>query len=258
MSAIIVNADCIDFLRSIPDESAGLVIADPPYNIGFTDRSRVAWDAPRPAAEYLDWCREWTREAARILRPGRMLVVWGTLRGDLSLRYRLDILAASGLVIQNEIIWSYNWGRRKINNFARKHEVAWCASKGADFLFNGDDVRVLKKMQRGGFWAGGAPPDPTTIPTCVWEANNHTTSRDHVTWHPSPKNLLVTERMVRAWSARQELVVDPFTGSGTTAVAAVRSGRRFLGCDAHSEYVHRATARVTASVQTAQLELASS
>lgn len=249
--------DCIEFMRGIASESVGMVLCDPPYNIGYIDAKgdvgNKLWDKPRPIDEYIAWALEWTREAKRILKPNRMLVVWGTLKSEASMRYRLDALPSTGLTPQNEIIWSYNWGGRKKTNFVRKHEVAWCASKGETFLFNGDDplVRVPRKTKKGypSVWKDGLPPTTDTIPTCVWEANNHTGSKDHVRWHPSPKNLMVTERMIRAWTEPGEIVIDPFAGSATTGIAALRSGRVFYGCDTEAEYVRRANERVAAELQ---------
>lgn len=240
------NSDCIQFLGTLDDESAGLVIADPPYNIGF-DGGR-GWDRKRPEAEWVDWCMGWTRECARVLRPGRMLVVWGTLKGsDQFMRYKIavddDDELGKLLVPENEIVWSYNWGGRSKRNFARKHEYAWCWRKeGADLLFNADDVRVERKMKVNprdgkGFSRG-------TIPTCVWEKNNHTTSRDFCGWHPTTKNIKLLQRMVRAWTNVGDLVIDPFSGSGSTAIAALREGRRFAGSEIDGEYVRMATERI--------------
>lgn len=240
------QADCLDFLGSLGDGEAGLVIADPPYNIGF-DGGR-GWDRPRPESEWVDWCVEWTRECARILAPGRMLVVWGTLRGgNQFLRYRLavddDPELAGLLVPENEIVWSYNWGGRSRRNFARKHEYAWCWRRaGADLLFHADDVRVARKMPRNP--RDGKVFSKGTIPTCVWERNNHTMSSDFCGWHPTTKNIDLLRRMVRAWTNEDDLVVDPFSGSGSTAIAALREGRRFAGSELDGEYVDRATERI--------------
>lgn len=242
----IAHQDCMEFLAGLPDASAGLVIADPPYNIGF-DGGR-GWDKVRPEGEWVEWCLSWTAECARILRPGRMLVVWGTLKGgNQFMRYKIavdDDPGLSGLLVpENEIVWSYNWGGRSKRNFARKHEYAWCWRKaGADLLFHADDVRVERKMKvnprDGKAFAKG------TIPTCVWERNNHTTSADFCGWHPTTKNIGLLQRMVRAWSDAGDLVVDPFSGSGSTAIAALREGRRFAGSEIDGEYVRMSEERI--------------
>lgn len=240
------NMDCIDFMRTMPDESVGLVIADPPYNIGF-DGGR-GWDEKLPESEWVDWCLSWTREATRILMPGRMLVVWGTMKGgNQFIRYKLavddDEELGRLLAPENEIVWSYNWGGRSKRNFARKHEYAWCWRKaGADLLFNADDVRVERKMKVNP--RDGKAFESGTIPTCVWERNNHTTSKDFCGWHPTTKNIDLLRRMVRAWTNEGDLVVDPFSGSGSTAIAAIREGRTFSGSEKDGEYMAKSLERI--------------
>ena len=238
--------DCLDFLRRQPDESAGLIIADPPYNIGF-DGGR-GWDEKRPEVEWIDWCLSWTRECARVLKPGRMLVVWGTLKGSNQfMKYKIavdeDATLSTSLIPENEIIWSYNWGGRSKRNFARKHEYAWCWHKtGDELLFNADDVRVERKMRVNP--RDKKPFVKGTIPTCVWEKNNHTTSDDFCGWHPTTKNIELLRRMIRAWTNEGDLVIDPFSGSGSTAIAALREERRFAGSELDRDYATKSLARI--------------
>ena len=210
----IKNEDCIEYLKSVPSNSVDLILTDPPYNIGVDGGK--GWDSKKGGQwetenEYLLWCKKWTDECVRVLKPKRMLIVWGTLKTDTFLKYKLDVLNSyPDMVGQQEIIWGYNWGGRIKHNFARKHEYAWCYSKGKEFLFNADDVRVERKMKsdmnkskkllqeykdRYKEEHDGKEPskkeiskhkkekiepqitlDKGTIPTCVWEKNNHTTS----------------------------------------------------------------------------------
>ena len=239
-------ADCMDFLPRLADESAGLVIADPPYNIAFDGGK--GWDRRRPEQEWIDWCLTWARECARVLIPGRMLVVWGTLKdSNQFLKYKIavdeDAELSALLVPENEIVWSYNWGGRSKTNFARKHEYAWCWRKaGAPLLFNADDVRVERKVTHS--LRTGEEYGEGTIPTCVWEKNNHTMAADFCGWHPTTKNIELLERMVLAWTNEGDLVVDPFSGSGSTAIAALRHDRRFAGCEISPEYAEKSLERI--------------
>ena len=144
---MIHNLDCLEFFKMIPDESVDLVLTDPPYFIGFDDGK--GWDSQwKDEDEYLAWCDKWTAECVRVLKPNRMFVVWGTLKTDTFIKYKLKLSSNSELVSQNEIVWSYNWGGRSKSNFARKHEYAWCYSKGKDFLFNDKDIRVERKLKK--------------------------------------------------------------------------------------------------------------
>lgn len=234
--------DCMELFHSMDDESVDLVIADPPYFIGYDGGK--GWDSKwNSEVEYLSWCMQWTAECIRVLKPNRMLVVWGTLKTDAFLRYKLLLSDRESVTSQNEIIWSYNWGGRSKANFARKHELAWCFSKGRDFLFNADAVRIERKVKKN--LRTGQPHEKGTIPTCVWEKNNHTTSKDFVNWHPTTKNLDVLGRIIRAYTNEDDLVFDPFMGSGSTAVAAIRSQRRYLGSEIDPVYHEKAMQRLS-------------
>ena len=230
---MIHNLDCLDFFKMIPDESVDLVLTDPPYFIGFDDGK--GWDSQwKDEDEYLAWCDKWTAECVRVLKPNRMFVVWGTLKTDTFIKYKLKLSSNSELVSQNEIIWSYNWGGRSKSNFARKHEYAWCYSKGKDFLFNDKEVRVERKLKKN--IRTGKPYEQGAIPTCIWEKNNHTTSKDYVGWHPTVKNLQILERIIRAYTNPGDEVLDCFMGSGSTAIAAMRCNREYTGTELNEEY----------------------
>jgi len=234
--------DCLEYLSSINDNSVDLVLTDPPYFIGFDGGK--GWDSQwKSDQEYLDWCNLWTKECVRVLKPNRMILVWGTLKTDIFLRYKLEILNnIEDLYPQNEIIWSYNWGGRTKKNFARKHEYAWSYSKGKEFLFNADAVRVERKlkinMRTGKAFAKG------TIPTCVWEKNNHTCSKDAINWHPTTKPVEILDRIIRAYTNPGDTVLDIFMGSGSTAVACLESNRQYIGCEKDPEYFDKLQKRI--------------
>lgn len=238
----ISHQDCLDYLKTVPDESMDMVLTDPPYFIGFD--AGKGWDRQwKSEREYLDWCKKWTDECIRVLKPNRMMIVWGTLKTDTFLRYRLECLSANpSMTAQQEIIWSYNWGGRTKKNFARKHEYAWCFSKGKDFLFNAEAVKVERRVKRS--FRSGEVMETGTIPTSVWEVNNHTKSKDFVNWHPTTKNLFVLDRMIRAYTNPGDTVLDIFMGSASTAVAAYRAGRNAVGCEANDEYYAALTERL--------------
>lgn len=240
----IANADALLWLSNIPDNSIDYINVDPPYFIGFDGGK--GWDSNfNSEKEYLSWCHLWTAELSRVLKPGRMLSVWGTLKTDTFLKYKLDVLNSTELTPQTEIIWSYNWGGRTKKNFARKHEYVWNYSKGEEFLFNADDVRVERKMPTNP--RTGQKFTKGTIPTAVWEKNNHTGSNDFVNWHPTTKNIDLLERMIKAYSNPGDTVLDCFSGSGSLAVAAKRTGRKFVGCEVDREYYEKSLERVALS-----------
>lgn len=240
-SVSIALMDCLQYLSTIPDSSVDLALVDPPYYIGFDGGK--GWDSQwKSEDDYLAWCKQWTDELVRVLKPNRMLLVWGTLKTDTFLKYKLMLSAYEELFAQTEIIWSYNWGGRTKKNFARKHEYVWCYSKGEEFLFNADDVRVARKVAKD--LRTGLPHTKGTIPTAVWTFNNHTTSKDFVNWHPTTKNLEVLDRLIRAYTNPGDTVLDIFMGSASTAVAALRAGRSVIGCENDEDYFNKSILRI--------------
>tara|TARA_R100000951_G_scaffold70749_1_gene59648 strand:- start:1135 stop:1977 length:843 start_codon:yes stop_codon:yes gene_type:complete len=269
---MIENKDCLEYLKTLDDNSVDLVVTDPPYSIGFDGGK--GWDSQwKTEHDYLYWCEEWTSECVRVLKPNRMFIVWGTLKTETFLRYKLQTTDNHAVLTpQNEIIWGYNWGGRSKTNFARKHEYAWCWSKGEDFLFNDKEIRIPRKVNKNmnlekkllGEYKSQNPDatkkeiaeykshhiDPKTkftdgtIPTCIWEKNNHTTSKDYCGWHPTTKNLEIMERIIRAYTLEGDTVLDIFMGSGSTAIAAKRSDRKYIGCERDSEYYDKLQQRL--------------
>jgi adenine-specific DNA-methyltransferase len=141
------NKDCLEFLKTLPDNSVDLVLTDPPYFIGFDGGK--GWDKQwKTEKEYLDWCRQWTQECIRVLKQQKCLYVWGTTKTDTFLKYKLDILNShSEMVYQNWIIWSYDWGGRTKDKFPRKHEDLLMYSKGKEFDFFADQVLVERAVK---------------------------------------------------------------------------------------------------------------
>ena len=230
----ITKKDCLKYLETVEDNSIDLVITDPPYFIGFDGGE--GWDKQwKTERDYLKWCNQWTNHLVRVLKPNRMMIVWGTLKTDTFLKYKLLLSLFDELRSQNEIVWSYNWGGRTKNNFARKHEYAWCYSKGDKFLFNDSDIRVERKVKKN--LRTGKNHTQGTIPTCVWEKNNHTTSKDHCGWHPTTKNLEILQRMIKAYSNENDTILDIFMGSGSTAIACKLTNRNYIGCESNNNYI---------------------
>ena len=142
---ILKNEDCLDYLSDIETESVDMIVVDPPYfQIVKND-----WDNQwKTEDDYLAWCAKWTREASRVLKKGGCLFVWGTTKTDTFLKYKLNVLnSIDELQYQNWIIWAYDWGGRTKKKFPRKHEDLLMYSKGKEFLFNADDVRVERAVK---------------------------------------------------------------------------------------------------------------
>ena len=238
---VLRNADCMELLRTLDDDSIDLVLTDPPY-FGIVAND---WDNQwEDETGYLEWCRAWTDECVRVLKPNRCMYVWGTTKTDTFLRYKLDVLnGLDEMTYQNWIIWAYDWGGRTKKTFPRKHEDLLMYSKGQEFLFNPDEVRIPYKMKTN--VRKTAQNNPLgKIPTDVWTKNNHTTSKEYCGWHPTQKPVQLLERIILANTHPGDTVLDIFSGSGSTAYAAQKTGRRFVGCELDPVYFRKSLVRL--------------
>jgi len=235
------NIDCIELLKSIPDNSIDLVCVDPPY----FQIVKNQWDNQWASEEdYISWCKDWTMECFRVLKPNRCFYVWGTTKTDTFLRYKLDVLNnVEEAFYQNWIIWHYDWGGRTKKTFARKHEDLLMYSKGKEFLFNADDVRIPYAMKTN--VRKGATNNPKgKIPTDVWQKNNHTTSKEYAGWHPTQKPLVLLERIIKANTNKGDIVLDCFSGSGSTMIACEKTERNFIGSELDTDYFTKSIQRL--------------
>lgn len=234
------NKDCLEFLSTLDDSSIDMVLTDPPYFEIVKNDWDNQWETEQ---EYLAWCKCWTDECVRVLKPNRMLAVWGTTKTDTFLRYKLDVMNSNtALTYRNWIIWHYDWGGRPKNNFARKHEDCLVYSKGNEWYFDDAAIRIPYKVEKN--VRSTATNNPLgKIPTDVWEKNNHTTSKEYVAWHPTQKPLMILERLIRAYTKPGDTILDIFSGSGSTMIAAHNTGRKFVGCELSSEYYDKSKKR---------------
>ena len=242
MTLELAHADCLEYLKSLEDESVDLVVVDPPYFRIIKD----AWDNQWASeADYLKWCADWTQECFRVMKPDTCFYVWGTTKEDTFLRYKLDVLnQVPGAHYQNWIIWAYDWGGRTKKKFPRKHEDILMYSKGKDFTFNADDVRIPYKMQKN--IRTEAMNNPRgKIPTDVWTKNNHTTSKEYAGWHSTQKPIKLLERIIQAHTSPGDIVLDCFSGAGSTMIACDNLERSFRGCELDADYVEKSLERLS-------------
>ncbi len=139
------NKDCLEFLKTLDDNSVDLVLTDPPY----FEIVKNEWDNQwKNEEEYLSWCKEWTEECVRVLKPNKCLYVWGTTKTDTFLKYKLEVLnSCPELFYKNWIIWAYDWGGRTKKTFPRKHEDLLMYSKGKEFDFYAEQIMVERKVK---------------------------------------------------------------------------------------------------------------
>jgi site-specific DNA-methyltransferase (adenine-specific) len=254
----IIEGDCVKILLTLEKDSAQIIIADPPYNIGkdFGNDSDK-----QPIEEYLKWCDSWIKECLRILKPNGTMFVYG-----FSENLALILSRIPYTVNRRWIIWHYtNKNVASLNFWQRSHEsilVLWKDDK----VFNRDEVREAytedflngaagkeRAATKGRFSKGektttykahpnGAlPRDVIKVPALAGGAG-----RNERVDHPTQKPLALCEKLIRSCKQEDGYVLVPFAGSGSECVAAKNIGVSFVGIELNSEYVKLCNERLTA------------
>jgi site-specific DNA-methyltransferase (adenine-specific) len=245
--------DAVAWLRSLESESIDLIFADPPYNI-----KKAEWDTFESQQKYVAWSLLWIEESARILKPTGTLYVCGfsEILADLKLPAQRFFRGCRWLVwhYKNKANLGFDWGR--------SHESILHLRKSKDFIFNVDEVRIpygehtLKYPQhpqaatslygkgddgKNHVWQphpkGAKAKDVLEIPTTCNGMHEKTP-------HPTQKPEELLRQIVLASSNIGDIVLDPFLGSGTTAVVAEQLKRKWKGCDQSLEYCRWAARRI--------------
>ena len=243
----IIEGDCLEALRKLPDGCVDLVFADPPYNLQLggdllrPDNSKVDavdddWDRFASFEAYDDFTRAWLTECRRVLKDDGSLWVIGSYHNIFRVGSTLQDL---GFWILNDVIWrkSNPMPNFKGTHFANAHEtLIWAArSRGQKrYTFNYDALKVSNDdLQMRSDW---------TMPLCTGEERVKTGAGAKA--HPTQKPEALLHRVLLAASRPGDLVLDPFFGVGTTGAVAKRLGRRFIGLEREPDYVALAKARI--------------
>ena len=242
--ANLLNLDFFDGIARVRDASVDLVIADPPYGLGKdygNDSDRLNGEA------YLEFSRRWIDAVLPKLKDTGSLYVFLSWQHSPEVFSYLKTL----LLMVNEIIWdrkvpSMGGSTRK---FSSVHDTIGLFAVSRDYYFDVDSVRiaydpVTKKARTRSIFVGKKWLEVGYNPKDVWSETRLHRQHPEREDHPTQKPLKIVERMVLASSPRGGLVLDPFMGSGTTAVAALRHGRRFVGFELNRRYFATAKRRV--------------
>jgi len=247
--ALIRHERVEDFLDSLPEEPIfDLVVTSPPYDIGKPYEKKV------PLAEYVEWQRKIVERIVKRM-PENGSICWqvGNYIDNGEVR-PLDIELAPifyelNLKLRNRIVWTFGHGMHAKRRFSGRHETILWFTKGDDYVFNLDDVRVPQKYagkrhfkgkhkgELSGNPLGKNPEDVWNIPNVV---GNHVEKKEHPCQFP----VGLVQRLVLALSNQDDVVFDPFAGSASTAVAALTCHRKFVGTEIDSKYVKIAKERI--------------
>lgn len=213
-------------MSKFPSACVDLIVADPPYNLGKHYGNNIdlkEWD------EYEVFTRGWLKQAVRVLKPTGSVYIF------MGVRFipKLFIILENDfhLLFNGWITWHYTQGMGRKIGFSPRHEDILCFTKSNEFTFNLDDVRIPQKYYRKRNNMQGANPGD------VWEFSHvHYCSEEREN-HPTQKPEALVERIVRASSNPDDVVLDPFVGSGTTCRVAKVLDRKWIGIDINADYI---------------------
>jgi DNA modification methylase len=224
----IIQGDCLTALRGLPAGCADLVYMDPPFNTGRQHEQRNGSfdDRFRSAGAYLEWLRPRIEESLRVLRHNGSILVHCDWRMCHHLRLLLDELLDPQRLV-NHLVWRYGLGGSSPRAFARKHDDILYYAKSDGYWFEAPKVPATSARMQG---RQKKATDVIDIPSI----NNMARER---CGYPTQKPVALLEVLIRACCPPGGLVIDPFCGSGTTCIAALRHGRRFVGIDLNRDAV---------------------
>ena len=241
----ILNVDVIDGLESVRDEHgpARLIFTDPPYNIGIDYGEGEKADLLSPQA-YMKWVRQWLGLCWDCLTDDGSL--WVMIGDEYAAEYCSEI-KATGFTVRSWIKWYETFGVNCSNKFNRtSRHIFYAVKDESSFVFNPEPVtRPSDRQTKYGdsrASAGGKLWDD------VWQIPRLTgTCSERIPDFPTQLPLALVEPIVLCASMPGDLVVDPFNGSGTTGVAAIRSGRKYVGIEKNEAFVDMAEMRLRAT-----------
>ena len=245
---VLYHGNCLDLLETLPSNKTQLIITSPPYNVGKEYEKKMHID------QYLEIQEPVIRECARVL-SNRGSICWQVgnfvKNGEIA---PLDILLypifkSYDLRLRNRIVWHFGHGLHCSNRFSGRYETILWFTKGDNYTFNLDHVRVPQKYPGKKYFkgprAGQLSCNPLgKNPGDVWEIPNVKNNHPEKTIHPCQFPVELVERLVLAMTNKGDWVLDPFMGVGTALVAAALHNRKAVGAELIKEYIDVADDRI--------------
>lgn len=233
----VILGDAIEALSTVSDESVNLIFADPPYNIGKDFNGlKDKWESEE---KYLQWCYQWLDLCVKKLKPNGSFYVMTSTQ---AMPY-FDIYLRTELTVLSRIVWYYDSsGVQAKNYYGSMYEpILFCVKDREDYTFNNLDILVEAKTGAKRKLVDYRKAIPAVynsekVPGNVWEMPRVRYRMDEYENHPTQKPVALLERIIRASSNRDDLVLDPFSGTFTTSFMAKQLGRRSIGIEINEEY----------------------
>ncbi|MDX1738317.1 MAG: site-specific DNA-methyltransferase [Alphaproteobacteria bacterium] len=255
----VLLGDCIELLKSLPDESVDMVFADPPYNLQLKgelhrpNNSKVdavddEWDKFSSFASYDQFTNEWMREARRVLKKDGTIWVIGSYHNIFRVGSAMQDL---DFWILNDVVWvkTNPMPNFKGRRFTNAHETMIWASKSekSKYTFNYDAMKAMNDdLQMRSDWV---------LPIC--SGGERLKGDDGKKAHPTQKPESLLHRVIIASTNPGDVILDPFSGTGTTAAVAKRLGRQYIALEREQSYYDVSQKRLASVAVAADLEAVS-
>jgi adenine-specific DNA-methyltransferase len=246
--AAVHDGDCREMLKQMPSGVIQLVVTSPPYNLGKEYENRLHLD------DYVREQQQVISECVRVLSD-KGSICWqvgnfvnnGAIIPLDSLLY--PIFSGLGLKMRNRIVWHFEHGLHCSRRLSGRYETIMWFTKGDDYIFDVDPIRVPQKYPGKKYFKGPKAGQYSCNPLGknpgdVWTVPNVKNNHVEKTEHPCQFPVELIERLVLALTRKGDWVLDPFLGTGTSVIAAIRHHRRGIGAEVLKKYVQIAKSRI--------------
>ncbi|SEN96596.1 adenine-specific DNA-methyltransferase [Nitrosospira multiformis] len=249
-AAGLFEGDCIELVEQLPNESVDLTVTSPPYCMG------KKYEAYSDDIEtFILAHRRLLPEIIRITKPGGSICWQVGFHVKNNTVIPLDFLIYDilkdfqELQLRNRIVWTFGHGLHCRSRFSGRYEIILWYTKGAAYYFDLDAVRVPQKYPGKRYSKGprkgefsGNPKGKN--PSDIWEIPNVKANHVEKTQHPCQFPVALVQRLVRALTQKEGVVLDPFAGVASAGVAALLEKRRFVGAELDEGYIKTAQERL--------------
>jgi len=235
----IICGDCIEVTSEVREPFADLIFADPPFNIGY--KYDKYYDKVK-SKNYIAWTKNWMSTCKKVLKPHGSFYIAICDEYAANVKIIADEL---GLFMRNWIIWHYTFGQQTKTKFARAHtHIFYFVKDKKNFTFNDYAVRLPSDRQL--IYNDRRANPIGKMPNDVWDEFSRVcgTFKERTGWHPCQMPERLLKRIIAASSNPGDCVLDPFSGSGTTAAAAYQLNRYYVGIETSPQYVEKANERL--------------
>jgi len=237
----VIEGDCLEVMKKIPDEGVDVAFADPPFNLG---KRYSGYHDKHETAEYLSWCKEWLSEMVRITKQTGSIFVHNVPKWLIYFGSYLNEVA----IFRHWIAWDA-MGPPLGKTLLPNHYGILYYVKSEEFKFY--DIRILHKRCRDCHYIlqdyGGKKNQMHQfgpLASDVWTDIHRIRHKKRRDEHPCQLPIHLLERLLLMSSDEGDIILDPFIGTGTTAIAAKKLGRKFIGIDIDPKYVEIANRKL--------------